>query len=167
MTEEQLVLVDENDKEIGQASKAEIRAENLLHRGAAVMVFNSKGEIFVHQRIFEKDIYPGYHDMFVGGGANPGETYEENAKRELEEELGIKGIPLQLLFKMRFTDQTNNVFITVFKCISDDPIKIQKDEIIHGKFLSIEELKKLMQKEKFCLDSLQLFKKYLKEYHDH
>ncbi|MCK4590094.1 MAG: NUDIX domain-containing protein [Nanoarchaeota archaeon] len=167
MTKEQFVLVDENDNEIGQAPRSEVRNNNLLYRGTATLVFNSKGEIFVHQRTFEKDIYPGHYDILVGGGMNPKETYQQNAQREVEEELGIKNIDLQPLFKARHKDKYHNAFIQVFKCIYDGPIQMQKEEIIHGKFISIEELKNLIKKEKFCADASFLFKKYLKEYHEH
>jgi isopentenyldiphosphate isomerase len=163
---EQHVLVDENDNPIGQASKSEIVEKNLLHRGADILISNSQGKIFVHQRTLTKKLYPGYYDAFVGGGMVPGETYEETAKRELEEETGIKDVPLKFLFKIRHTDPKNDVFTSVFKCVYDGPIKIEEDEIIHGKFMSIEKIKEIMTKEKFTPGALNLFKKYLEEYHD-
>jgi len=167
MTEEQLALVDKNDREIGQASKSEVTEKNLLHRGTDILVFNSRGEIFVHQRTFNKLLYPGHYDVCAGGGVNPRESYEDNAKRELEEELGIKNTPLEFLFKFRLSDPNNPAFAAVFKCIHDGPIKIEKKEIIHGKFMSVEEIKELMKTEKFTPESIEVFNRYLEEYHDH
>jgi len=166
MTEEQLVIVDENDNPIGQAPKSEVTEKNILHRGTDILVFNSKGELYVHQRTFNKLLYPGRYDICAGGGVIPGETYEENAKRELEEELGIKDTPLEFLFKFKLSDPDNPAFASVFRCVYDGPIRIEKNEIIHGKFMSLEEIKKSMQKEKYTLEAIEVFKKYLEEYHE-
>lgn len=167
MKEEYLDLIDEHDQVIGQAPRSEFITKKLLHRSIVVIVFNSKGEIFVHQRTFDKTVYPGCYDMFVGGGVLAGETYEEAALRELKEELSIKKTKLQPLFKSRFKNKQLNLFFHVFKCVYDGPVKIEKKEIIHGRFMALDELKQLLKKEKFCADAPVLFKKYLEAHHGH
>jgi isopentenyldiphosphate isomerase len=152
--EEILDLVDENDIVIGKMTKSEMMNKKLTHRGCGIFVFNSKGEIFVHKRVKNKKIYPGYYDISFGGSLISGETYEEGAKRELFEESGIKNLELKFLFKERFTNDLNDVFAYVYKCIFDGELKLQKKEIESGKFMSINEVENLMKKEKFCPDSL-------------
>lgn len=166
MTEEQVIIVDENDNEVGIVPRSEMQAKNLRARGSAVFVFNSKGEIFVHQRTFQKDFCPGYYDLRVGGVVTSGETYHSNALRELKEELGVSDVPLKELFLIKTNGPTIKVIHKVFKCIYDGHVKPQKSEIIHGKFVSQQELKVLMQKEKFIPEALTIFNKYLEEYHD-
>ena len=56
---EQVDIVDEEDNIIGQASLDQTIKEKLLHRGANVMVFNSKCQIFVHKRTDNLKLYPG------------------------------------------------------------------------------------------------------------
>lgn len=45
----------------------------------------------------KKDYCPGYFDLANGGVVGGDETDEENARRELEEEIGITGVELQLI----------------------------------------------------------------------
>jgi len=166
MTEEQVIIVDENNKEIGVVPRSVMRAKNLWYRGTAVLVFNAEGEIFVHQRTFEKDVYPGYYDLKVGGAVEAGETYDENVARELEEELGIRDVSLKPLFILKYDGEKNRTFCKVFKCIYDGPLKFQKEEIISGMFVSLKELRELIKKEKFTPEGLKIIKKYLEEYYD-
>ena len=166
MTEEQVIIVDQNDNEVGIVPRSEMQAKKLRSRGSAVFVFNSKGEIFVHQRTFQKDFFPGYYDLRIGGVVAAGETYNSNALRELKEELGISNTPLNELFLLKTECSTIKVIHKVFKCIYDGPIKTQKNEIIHGKFIPLNELNFLIQKEKFIPEALVMYEKYLKEHHD-
>jgi mutator protein MutT len=153
-------VIDEKDNVIGSATRQEIRRKNLLHRGVAVLVLNSKGEIFVHKRVETKDIYPGMYDMFCGGAVLAGENYDEAAIREVREEMGIKNPQLKFLFKFRFKSDINKVLQSVYLCIYDGKIMIQKEEIEKGSFMIINELKELMKKETFCPESPAVFKMY-------
>jgi isopentenyldiphosphate isomerase len=159
MVEEILDLVDENDNVIGKITKPEMLKNKLLHRGTAIFVFNSKGEIYVHKRVKNKKIYPGYYDISFGGSVKSGETYEKGAKRELFEESGIKNVELKFLFKDRFTNNVDDVFVYVYKCIFDGKLKLQKKEIEFGKFMTINEMEDLMKRETFCPDSLFFYEK--------
>ena len=154
-----LDLVDENDNVIGNMTKSDILQKRLLHRGTSIIVFNSKGEIYIHKRPKNKTIHPGYYDIAFGGSVQSGETYEEGAKRELFEESGIKDVELEFLFKDRFTNDEYDALACVYKCMFNDELKLQKKEIEFGRFVSIEELKNLMKKEKFCPDSLYIYEK--------
>jgi isopentenyldiphosphate isomerase len=157
--EEILDLVDENDNVIGKVTKSEMIKKRLLHRGSNIFVFNSKGEIFVHKRNKDKKIYPGYYDIVFGGTLESGDTYEEGAKRELFEESGIKNVKLDFLFKERFTNDKDDFFACVYKCIFDGEIKLQKKEIQFGRFMSIDEMENLIKKEKFCPHSIHFYEK--------
>ncbi|NIR17298.1 MAG: NUDIX domain-containing protein, partial [Desulfobacterales bacterium] len=70
----------------------------LPHRATYILVFNSGGELYVQKRTQTKDVFPGYYDVAAGGVVLAGESYEEGAVRELLEELGIRGTPLEELF---------------------------------------------------------------------
>lgn len=161
MTEEQVVIVNENDEVIGSAPRSVMRKENLLHRSSPIFVFNSENGILVHQRSHSKDLYPGYFDFLARGVIDDGETAEQNARREANEEVGItQETPLKFLFKTRCTTKQNNAFLYVFECIYDGQIKPQEEEVIQGKFVSMKELQKLMSKEKFVPDSRNILEKY-------
>jgi len=63
---ERVILVDENDQQIGTASKKDshlmvnIRAGKALHRAFSVFLFNSQGELLLQQRADEKITFPGF-----------------------------------------------------------------------------------------------------------
>jgi len=61
---EECILVDENDKAIGHASKREchllarIREVNLLHRAFSAFLFNERGDLLLQQRSSFKITFP-------------------------------------------------------------------------------------------------------------
>ena len=55
-----------------------------------VCVFNAKGEMLIQQRQPFKEGWPNLWDVSVGGGVQAGETTQQAARRELQEELGLE-----------------------------------------------------------------------------
>ena len=51
---ENVILVDENDREIGLMEKMEAHQKGLLHRAFSVFIFNEEGELLLQQRAFDK-----------------------------------------------------------------------------------------------------------------
>ena len=62
----------------------------------------------------KKDYCPGYFDLANGGVMGADETNEENAQRELEEEVGITGVELKVLGHCKFEDANNRVWGNIF-----------------------------------------------------
>lgn len=54
-----------------------------------VCIFNSKGEMLIQQRQPFKEGWANMWDLTVGGSATVGDTSQQAAMRELEEELGL------------------------------------------------------------------------------
>jgi 8-oxo-dGTP pyrophosphatase MutT (NUDIX family) len=126
-----------------------------------ILTFNSRSELYVHKRTLTKDIFPGYYNPVAGGVVLAGESYEEGAARELEEELGILGVPLKPLFDFFYNDEFSRVWGMAFCCVYDGEVVPQKEEIEFGFFLEIKEVLKLAQSEPFTPDGLHVFKRYL------
>ncbi len=160
MKEEILVIVDEDNNVIGKKSRKEVEEKALLHRSANVIIENDDGDIFVHQRKKDKYWYGGMWDIKVGGAVAYGESYEVAAKRELYEESGIKKVKLEFLFYERYRSDINNANRKVFRCLWNGPIDIQKEEIEQGKFMAIDEIKKMQ--DKLSPTAKKVFKQYLK-----
>ena len=91
---EQVAWVDREDRLLGSLPRAELRERGEIGRGTFILLFNSSGELCVHQRTMSKALYPGYWDVAAGGMVGVDETYAESAARELYEELGVSGVPL-------------------------------------------------------------------------
>ena len=137
MDEEIVTLVDKNDQVIGQASRQKVRAEGLIHRVTYILVFNTEGQLLLQQRTSIKDMYPGYYDAAAGGVIIAGESYESSAKRELEEELGIKDTPMQTHFDHFFESPDNRCWGRVFSCVHNGPFTLQASEVQSAQFVEI------------------------------
>ena len=59
--EENVVLVDKKDNQIGLMPKMEAHEKAFLHRAFSVFVFNKKGELMLQQRAASK-----YHSPYYG-----------------------------------------------------------------------------------------------------
>ncbi len=141
---EYLDVVDENNNVIGKETRANIHKQQLFHRAVHIIVLNSKGEMFIQKRSHLKDSYPKHWDVSAAGHLNVGESYEDAAIRELEEELGVKGVELSFVGDIKGCPETDYEFIRIYKCIYDSEMNINPDEIIDGLFVRIAELKKIL-----------------------
>lgn len=162
MSEHELVMiVDADNNEIGAVSRQEMRASGLIHRAAYILVFNSGGEIFVQKRTKNKDLYPGYYDVAAGGVVQAGESYLVSACRELQEELGISGIPLVPRFDFFHEQALNRVWGRVFSCVYEGPLTLQAEEVEDGFFCDPKDAFELASREPFTPDGIFVLKKYL------
>jgi isopentenyldiphosphate isomerase len=154
------ILVDERDDVVGTAPRSEIRAKNLLHRGVAIIVRNPNGEIYVHRRTPTKDVFPGMYDMVVGGMVTAGESYDEAARRELAEELGVDPAELVLVLKHRYRGDRNNAWISLYEVVWAGPIRHQEAEISWGAYMAEKELAARLGEWPFAPDHLEVFDRY-------
>ena len=109
---EQVVLVDDNNQEIGTADKATVHTANTpLHRGFSLFLFNSQKELLLTQRALTKKTFPGIWTNTVCGHPAPGETPVDAAKRRIREELGIivQEVKEVAPYRYRFADQNGIV----------------------------------------------------------
>lgn len=94
---EYMDIVNEDDEVIGRDTRERVHARHEIHRGVHVFVVNRSGELLLQRRAKSTRDYPGYWDASVGGQVGSGETYEQAAIRELEEELGCGGGEIRLI----------------------------------------------------------------------
>ena len=94
-------MVDDAGRTVATVTRREMRARRLPHRSVYVLVFNGRGELFVHLRVAGKDVYPSHWDVAVGGVLAAGEGFDEGARREAREELGVDLVP-EPLFPVRW-----------------------------------------------------------------
>lgn len=160
VAEEIVDIVDDQDRVVGRATRREMRAGGLRHRAVYVLVFNRLGQLFVHKRTAAKDVYPSCYDVAAGGVLAAGEAYDEAARRELAEELGVSA-PVRRLFDLRFADDSVAVNGVVYSCVDEGPFRLQPSEVESGRFMNLDEIVELTQREPFCPDSLEALRLYL------
>ncbi len=126
--EEILPVVDANDIEISSAPRSEVHRRAWRHRAVHIIVSNSQGQILLQRRSLLKETYPGYWDVSVGGHVSVAETYEEAARREFREELGVDA-PLDFVTKLNASPLTNWEFIEIYETRHDGPFAPPPEEI--------------------------------------
>jgi len=148
-----IVRVDKNDNPIGKCTKEEAFTKGYYRRIARILIMNSKGQVLITKRSDKQFHGGGKWDQSAAGHVKPGETYEHAAHRELEEELSIKNINLELIgtfFTKNYTEHHKSLaFSQVFLGYSDSDIKFDWNEISDYKWLTINELKEMIENEVF------------------
>ena len=102
----------ESHEVVDSATRGEVRRLNLPHRCSFCLIVDEEdSRVLVQKRVAWKETYPSHHDPCPGGVMGPNETFEENAVRELAEEMGIvvgsplSPAPLEKLFDFWFEDE--------------------------------------------------------------
>ena len=110
LNDELVVLVDDQDNQIGTAIKAEVHtAETPLHRAFSVYLFDEDGKILATQRADEKITWPGVWSNSFCGHPAPGENREEAIKRRIGEELGCGILDLEKVSDYRYRFERNGI----------------------------------------------------------
>ncbi|RAS62462.1 isopentenyldiphosphate isomerase [Lentzea atacamensis] len=134
-------LYDENRFVIGTVSRERMRAENLWHGCATIIVRSVDGSrVYVHRRTDTKDIFPGLYDCTAGGVIDAGENPGEAAERELREELGVE-VPLKKLFISKYVDDRTRYHVWVYEARTDGPFTHQPEEVAWGGWMDLDELR--------------------------
>ena len=133
MNEEIFDVVNDRDEVIGQQPRSEIHRLKLNHRAVHVLVFNSRGEIFLQKRSMKKDCFPGAWDSSASGHVDSGESYDACAVRELREEIGLElAAPPERLFQLAACPETGREFVWVYRCAAEGPFTLHPEEIERG-----------------------------------
>jgi isopentenyldiphosphate isomerase len=133
MSNEIFDIVNERDEIIGHRPRFEVHRDGLKHRAVHVLVFNTRGEVFLQKRSMTKDTFPGAWDSSSSGHVDSGEEYDACAVRELREELGLViDAPPRRLFKIDACHETEQEFVWVYRVESDGPFTLHPEEIDCG-----------------------------------
>jgi len=132
-----IIIVDENDNVIGEEKKQKCHeGDGILHRGFLVMVFNKAGELLLARRSKMKRLWPDFWDGTVASHVLKGETYEQAAKRRLNQEIGLITDNIQYVFKFHYKVRYWNIgteneicAVMVVKGVHTDTIFPDSNEI--------------------------------------
>ncbi len=107
--DELLILVDEDDQEVGFLDKNSCHnGAGKLHRAFSLFVFNDAGEVLLQQRSAEKRLWPMYWSNSCCSHPRKGETMAVATSRRLQQELGLTA-ELSFLYKFEYTANFQNL----------------------------------------------------------
>ncbi len=140
-------IVDKKGNVIGKEGIDVAHKKRLLHRVVHVFVVSSDGLLLLQVRGKNMKRGPLLYDASAGGHVDSGETYEQAAKKELMEELGIEVNKVH--FNHNFIDdgKNENALGKCFVVIYDGEIKFN-EEVEHVSFYTIEEISYLIDKDR-------------------
>jgi 8-oxo-dGTP pyrophosphatase MutT (NUDIX family) len=159
--DEILDVVDEHDRVVGRSPRGEVYARGLRHRCVFVRARDAEGRVFVHRRTPAKLVFPSLYDMFVGGVVGAGETYDEAALREAEEELGVSGLPRPgFLFKFLYDDGAGaSWWSAVYEVRCELPVRPQVEEVDWYGFLPEAEVERRLTEWEWVPDGLAAYER--------
>ena len=133
--DEVFVVVDKTDTIIGYRTREECHSnKDLIHRGVGIIVTNDKNEILLQKRSKTKDTHPGFWTISASGHVGKGESYEQAAKREMFEEIGIQAA-ITCLTMFLYSDGNETEFDTLFTTRHNGPFTTSKDEVASVAFM--------------------------------
>ena len=142
---EYVVLVDENDHEIGTMEKQAAHVTPHLHRAFSIFLFNSKGELLMQQRALSKYHSPGLWTNTCCSHPRDGETLTEATSRRLMEEMGMTCEMHEVytfIYKAPVGQGlTEHEFDHVWIGRSDETPQINREEVESWKYMSLSDLK--------------------------
>lgn len=135
-----LDVVDENDNVIGKAEKGDIYKNGLRHRIVHILIFDKKGRMALQLRSRNVSFCPEHWSTAVGGHVQSGESYEQAALREFNEELGASS-KLVFLFKDYYeAEGTPSKFLATFKTVYEAEFNIDKEVVEKVCYFDLNEI---------------------------
>lgn len=137
--EEYAILVDKNDQVIGSKKRKNIKSGDCI-RITGVWIENNQDQVLIAQRSSQKKLHPNLWGPTASGGVEKNESYEENAYKELYEEVGLNGIELKLVTKSHIVYAENNEqrYVAWFKGVWEGKIDglVLEDAVAAVKWVS-------------------------------
>ena len=138
--DEVVARYDDSGEVVGKVARSVMRRENLWHAASSVVVRDPFGCIYLHRRTTTKDVYPGLLDFAAGGVVLAGEAPAPGAVREVDEELGVHGVPLEPVGAVAYADSHTRYHAHRFTAWWDGPIRWQPEEVSWGDWVVVDEL---------------------------
>jgi len=146
LKEEEVILVNQDDEQIGTMPKMEAHEKAVLHRAFSVFIMNDCGETMLQQRAADKYHSPLLWTNTCCSHQRVGESNIDAGKRRLQEEMGFVTELEELfsfIYKAPFDNgltehELDHVMIGRYE---DNP-DINRDEVADWKWMQPIEIKK-------------------------
>lgn len=139
-----VILVDENDAELGVAEKLDAHLKGQLHRAFSVFVFNDKNELMLQRRALDKYHSGGLWTNTCCSHPQPGESVEAACHRRLKEEMGFDTsleFVTSFIYKANLDhDLIEHELDHVYLGIYNQNPSINTEEVVEWKYINLSDL---------------------------
>lgn len=140
-----VILVDENDHELGLMEKIEAHEKALLHRAFSVFIYNDKNQLMLQQRALTKYHTPGLWTNTCCSHQQQGETNIQAGKRRLQEEMGFTTEleeTISFIYKAPFENGlTEHEFDYILIGRYNETPNINPEEVNDWKWMELDDIK--------------------------
>jgi len=145
-----VILVNENDEQIGTMEKIQAHVEGKLHRAFSIFVINNNSEILLQKRAKGKYHSAGLWSNSCCSHPKPNENITDASIRRLKEELGISVSSVKQLYSFIYKAEFENnlieyeldhVLITNYNGVPE----INIEEISDWHYYSIKKIKSMVE----------------------
>ncbi len=138
---EYVILVDENNNELGTARKSEVhQKETPLHRAFSCFIFNKDKQLLLQQRAKSKKTWPLVWSNSVCGHPKLNESNENTVIRRSDDELGCKVKNIKEISDYRYKFSRygvqENEICPILVAQIDSDLNLNKDEVEEIKWIS-------------------------------
>ncbi|HYM94666.1 MAG TPA: isopentenyl-diphosphate Delta-isomerase [Chitinophagaceae bacterium] len=149
MDEQQVILVDNNDEQVGIIEKIQAHKNGLLHRAFSIFIFNSKGEMLLQRRALNKYHSGGLWTNTCCSHPRPGESISHSAQARLKEEMGFETSLEKIscfIYKAECENGlTEHELDHVFAGEYDGPVDFSKEEVMDFCYKDLQEIQESLQ----------------------
>ena len=144
MPEDNVILVDKNDNQVGLMPKLEAHQKGVLHRAFSIFIFNNKYELLLQKRASSKYHSGGLWTNTCCSHPRQDEDILDAANRRLIEEMGIE-TSLRKVYEFTYKAELDNNLIEhefdhVFYGVYNEDPSINKDEADGFKWIDMDSL---------------------------
>lgn len=172
MSASHVILVDEQDREIGFMEKLEAHKSGKLHRAFSIFIFNDRDELLLQRRALEKYHSKGLWTNTCCSHPAPGESIQEAAEKRLIEEMGLH-VDLESAFEFLYKADVCDGLIeyeydhVFFGRSNDDPV-LNTEEAMDFKWSNLSAIQEdiLTNSEQYSAWFKIVFTKYLDKIFD-
>ncbi|MFJ1643502.1 MULTISPECIES: NUDIX hydrolase [unclassified Streptomyces] len=150
-----------SDEVVGVVERGLAVQRRWLYRMAMVICRDGAGRYLVHRRPAHASRFPGQYSWMVAGAVNVGEPYEDAARRELGEEMGVDA-DVRFLFKFLCDGAMSPYWFAVHEAVIDPAqVRPSADEVAWHGWLSPQELRSDVETRQYVADSVDAYYRYV------
>ena len=153
---EYLDVVNEKNEVIDKKPRKVVHEKGLPHRTVMFFVRSHDDKILVTKRSENKEFFPGYWSIVLGGHVASGDTYEETVSKEMKEEINTLGEFKKLGEFVKDIDEETE-YVNLYEVhVNKDEIKLLDKEFEKGEFWSKEKIMEELDKRNFLPETYKV-----------